>query len=180
MLLTIFSCILYFLYLYCQAVSFKSRKKVDVHVNPFLSLPVLKSVWSPLFCLVSSPSCSTSSLMYVFQAHWNSVGCFFVTPLVNSSILFKQVHQLTHKALIIPHTYVECASGWDIQAVWDCEQPWSALMPWVRRSFFVQQNGRVKKNYILMTNWMIEVCSPNQFNLNVKIVAQLFTGISGK
>lgn len=59
---------------------------------------------------------------------------FCITPLVNSNILFKQVHQLTHKAPSIPHTYAESANGWDIQAVSNCEQSSWAHMTWVHRA----------------------------------------------
>lgn len=37
-------------------------------------------------------------------AHWNSVGWYFNRLFVNSVILFKQVHQLTHKGVSLLHS----------------------------------------------------------------------------
>lgn len=120
--------------------------------------------WTLNFCLPFSSSVLSfprSSLMCVFHAYWISVGWFFVTPLVNSRILFRQVHQLTHKAPSILHT------------CWICQ--WLRHPRCVRLSnrvvtrvqlewFSIYNRNRRTHGDVLMTSWRLEVCSANQFS----------------
>lgn len=97
-----------------------SQSSVSIQMN--LSLWSVCLPFLHLSCLPPSPLC-TSSTMCVFRPTatvWAVL--FFITPLVNSDILFKQVHRLTHKAARILHTDADSANSWDISAVTDCEQ----------------------------------------------------------
>lgn len=121
-----------------------------------------------MFSLLSSPMSSFPSMSHLlldvflfFLAHWNNVGCYFVTQLVNTSILFKQVHKHTHKAVSILHTYAGIANCWDIRTVSDCEQARSVVLTMCAEWCFIYSHmTKLYKVFFFFFGWTLSSCLP--------------------
>ena len=97
-------------------------------------LPKYISIISLLFDFFLCLSCLWSLLSHllfdlcVFWPTETVCAIFFITSLVNGSILFKQVYRLTHKTQSVLHSYAEFDNGWGIQTAPDyvqqCQSSW--------------------------------------------------------